>query len=106
VQASPAVKVTPVAKLGGTVAEPKVISHPAPVVPPLSVLRGIYGDVVLEATIDPAGQVAELRVVRGHPILAEAAKAAVMKWRYQPGTLNGQPIATKVWVQVSFQNRK
>jgi len=34
--------------------------------------------------------------------LDEKAIEAVRNWRFRPGTLNGQPVATQIAVQVDF----
>ena len=52
----------------------------------------MQGDVVLSAVIDTNGQITNLQLVRGHPILVPAAIAAVKQWRYKPYLLNGQPV--------------
>jgi outer membrane biosynthesis protein TonB len=36
------------------------------------------------ATVKPDGTVKEVKVVGGHPLLAEALTHAVMQWKYQP----------------------
>jgi outer membrane biosynthesis protein TonB len=47
-----------------------------------------------------------VKVVSGNPILAAAAKAAVWRWRYEPGTVNGRPTAMNVRIRVTFEGRK
>jgi outer membrane biosynthesis protein TonB len=39
-------------------------------------------------------------VIKGSPLLAEAAKAAVRQWHYRPATLNGNAIV--VQKEISF----
>jgi TonB family protein len=62
----------------------------------------LQGDVVLEATINQQGQIEDLKVVSGHPLLAEAAKNAVSQWRYTPFALNGQPVRKQTRITISF----
>ena len=81
------------------------IYRPMPDYPVLARVRGIAGAVRLEATIDERGTVANVRVLSGDPILAAAAKKAVLRWRYKPATLNGQWIATDATIQVLFGDR-
>jgi outer membrane biosynthesis protein TonB len=38
----------------------------------------------LQAVVRPDGTVEKVRVLGGHPLLAEAAAQALMKWRYEP----------------------
>jgi TonB family protein len=42
------------------------------------------GAVQLEATVMADGKVKAVRVLGGHPLLAEAAVQAVLQWRYEP----------------------
>jgi periplasmic protein TonB len=79
-----------------------ILSQPQPVYPPLAVMAGIQGDVTLHAIIDREGRVAELQVVSGHPLLVQAALAAVRSWRYRPTLLNGQPVEVETTIKVNF----
>lgn len=64
---------------------------------------GIQGIVIVEATIDRDGRVLETRVLRGLPFgLSESALSAVESWRFEPSTLNGQPINVRYRVVVHF----
>ena len=60
------------------------------------------GTVILEATISPSGEVADVRVLRSVPLLDAAAVAAVRQWRYDPPRLNGVPVAVLLTVTVQF----
>jgi protein TonB len=42
------------------------------------------------------------RVVRGHPMLADAALNAIVQARYLPYKLNGNPIEVETTIQVVF----
>jgi len=48
------------------------------------------------------GHIRELRAVRGHPLLIDAALAAVRQWVYAPTLLNGQPVEVQAPIQVNF----
>jgi len=63
----------------------------------------IQGSVVLKAEINKNGDVEDLTVVSGHPMLAPAAIEAVKQWKYRPYLLNGQPVAVETQVTVAFQ---
>ena len=56
-----------------------------PQYPSIAVTMKLKGTVQLQAIVRPDGTVKQVRVVGGHPVLAQVAVAAVMKWRYQPG---------------------
>jgi TonB family protein len=42
--------------------------------------------VKLEATISASGQVKNVKILGGHPLLAGAAEDALRRWKYQPGS--------------------
>jgi TonB family protein len=91
--------------VGGDIREPKKILDVPPVYPAAARAAGIQGTVVLEATIDRDGTVADARVVRGVPELNDAALAAVRQWVYTPTLLSGVPVAVRIDVTVVFSTR-
>jgi TonB family protein len=44
------------------------------------------GQVRLEATVQPNGNVSHVEVKGGNPMLSQYASQAVMKWKYAPGS--------------------
>ena len=54
------------------------------VYPQLARKMNITGTVKVEIVVTPNGTVKEAKVVGGHPLLADAAMVAVMKWRFEP----------------------
>jgi protein TonB len=64
--------------------------------------RGIQGDVLLQATIDTKGNLTNLKVVQGDPILVKAAIDAVKKWRYRPFILKGEPVDVDTTIKIQF----
>ncbi len=76
-----------------------------PAYPPLAKQARIQGVVVMTAIIDKGGNVQNLQVVSGHPLLAPAAIEAVKQWRYKPFLLNGQPVEVETTVTVNFHVR-
>ena len=57
---------------------------------------------ILEATIDPTGEVSDIEVSRSVPELEEAAVAAVEQWRYEPTLVDGAPVAVRMTVTINF----
>jgi protein TonB len=76
-----------------------------PTYPPLAQQARIQGVVVLTAIIGKDGNIQNLQVVGGHPMLAPAAIEAVKHWRYKPFLLNGQPVEVETTVTVTFRVR-
>jgi TonB family protein len=62
----------------------------------------VQGNVVIDAVVTTQGQVDNLKLVSGDPILAQAAMDAVHRWRYTPYSLNGQPIPKETRITISF----
>ena len=89
-------------RVGGKISEPKKLRNIPPVYPEVAKAARVQGVVVLEATIDPSGRVDNVRVLRGIPMLNEAAVEAVKKWVYSPTLLNGTPVAVIMTVTVNF----
>jgi protein TonB len=73
-----------------------------PVYPPLARQARIQGQVVLQAQISKSGDIENLQLVSGHPMLAPAAIEAVKQWKYKPYLLNGEPVEVETTVQVNF----
>lgn len=64
--------------------------------------KGIQGDVLLQATIDTKGNIANLNAVQGDPILVEASIEAVKQWKYKPYILNGEPVEVETTIKIQF----
>ena len=89
-------------RVGQDVQAAMLISHAAPVYPPLAKQARIQGVVMLQAVIGKDGSVQELKVVSGHPLLVEAAMDAVKQWVYKPTLLNGNPVEVTTSIDVNF----
>ena len=62
----------------------------------------VEGNVVIDAMVTAQGQVDDMKLVSGHPLLAASALDAVRRWRYTPYTLNGNPIPKETRITISF----
>ena len=58
--------------------------------------------VVLDATIDPTGEVRDIEVLRSVPELDQAAIDAVEQWRWEPTLVDGEPVSILMMVTVNF----
>ena len=74
----------------------------APTYPPLARQARIEGKVVLHIQVGKTGDVANIQLVSGHPMLAPAAIDAVRKWKYRPYLLNAEPVEVDTEVTVAF----
>jgi TonB family protein len=94
------------AKVGGIVKEPRLVSRVMPEYPLVAKQAGIQGDIVVKTTIDPKGNVVNMQVVSGPAMLRGPALAALRRWKYEPSTLNGQPIAVQMLVTIKFSGSR
>jgi protein TonB len=89
-------------RIGSGVAEANLISKVIPPYPPLAKATRVQGAVEFTATISKNGNIENLRLVRGHPLLVNAAREAVMQWKYRPTLLNGQAVEVLTDIVVNF----
>jgi TonB family protein len=89
-------------RIGAGTAEANLITKVEPKYPPLALQARISGIVELTVDIGVDGKVKSLQVVRGHPLLVNAAKDAVLQWVYRPTLLNGKPVPITTTVDVPF----
>jgi TonB family protein len=78
------------------------ITKVAPVYPPLARQAQIQGPVILKVQISKSGDVVNIQLVSGHPLLAPAAIDAVTQWKYKPYLLNGESTAVETSATVNF----
>jgi len=99
----PAPRAVPkIVHVGGDLNAPRQIRSVDPEYPALARQVHLSGTVVIDAVIDEHGNVAQASVVSGHPLLVSEALKAVLQWKYEPTTLNGQPVSVELKVQVRF----
>jgi protein TonB len=90
-------------RVGGQIKEPKKLKNVAPVYPDIAKQARVQGVVILECTISPQGKVSNVKVLRGIPLLDQAAIDAVNQWVYTPTLLNGVPVPVIMTVTVNFK---
>jgi len=103
----PAAPVTAVSlprTLGTEVDAAKPIFNPPPVYPAAALAGRIEGRVLLHLTVGLSGDVTLVRLVRssGSALLDQAAITAVRKWRFEPATQRGEPVAWECQLPVRF----
>jgi periplasmic protein TonB len=98
----PSEKAMPV-RVGGRIRPPKAITQVRPNYPPLARQAHIQGQVQIDAILDGQGNVIDMKVVSGPPLLYQAALDALKKWKYEPTYLNDQPIAVEMIVTITFE---
>ena len=86
----------------GSISEANLIHRVQPVYPALAKSARIQGTVEFTAIISKEGNIEHLQLVRGHPMLVNAAQGAVLQWKYRPTLLNGQPVEVITDIIVNF----
>jgi protein TonB len=89
-------------KVGGNLQAGNLVKSVTPVYPPLAKAAHIQGVVRFTALIAKDGTVRNLQLVSGHPLLVQAATAAVRQWVYRPTLLNGEPMEVITQIEVNF----
>ena len=89
-------------RVGGNVQASRLIHRVEPEYPELAKRARVSGMVILQVIVGERGAVEEVTIIRGHPLLNEAALRAVRQWRYSPYFLNGEPIPVTATVTVNF----
>lgn len=79
-----------------------IVRRISPIYPPLARQARIQGMVVLKIIVDKLGNVRDVQLVSGHPMLAPAAIAAITQWKYYPYDVDGETFEIETSVQVNF----
>jgi protein TonB len=90
-------------RVGDMVKEPRKLKDVHPVYPPLALSSRLEGVVILECVVDTRGRVQEARVLRGVPLLDQAALDAVRQWVYSITLVDAVPVPVIMTVTVSFR---
>jgi protein TonB len=99
---APVMAPPPPTRVHSAVQQANLIVQVKPQYPQLARQVRVQGVVILEATISKEGDVHDVRIISGHPLLTEAAREAVEQWRYRPTILNGEPIEVITTITVTF----
>ena len=90
-------------RVGGNIRGPQKMKHVDGVLPEQARQAGVRGMVILEIVIGADGTVQQAKVLRGIPLLDQAAIDAAKQWVYEPTLLNGSPVPVIMTATVNFQ---
>jgi protein TonB len=90
-------------KLSQGVSQGLLIKRVQPKYPSAALAIHAEGAVQIEATITKDGNVTQLKVLHGEPVLASAALDAVRQWRYKPYYLDGEPVEVQTQITVNYK---
>lgn len=92
----------PIRLVPGSKTNPVLIYEVKPKYPPDVQADKLEGTVTVDAIVDTTGAVYEAMVVQSIPAFDQAALDAVKQWRFQPGLLNGEPVAVVCTIEFTF----
>lgn len=100
----PGVAPTAPVRPGGAVSRPRATFAPKPEYTEMARRARAQGTVVLDVTIDASGRVEQVAVLKPLPMgLDASAVETVRRWRFEPATLNGRPVACIMTLTVHFE---
>jgi outer membrane biosynthesis protein TonB len=77
-------------KLGAkSIEAPKLLKIKEPEYPKDALEKEIHGEVVIIGRTDLAGNIAEMEILKGHPLLAAVTKKALTQWKYAVWKVDG-----------------
>jgi protein TonB len=74
-----------------------------PIYPAMALQLRKEGVVQLLATIGKTGEISNVKILSGDSILARAAADAVLRWKYRPYLLNGNPVEIETQISIVFK---
>lgn len=83
-----------------------LVFQPRPVWPEMAKEKGIDGVVRFTAVIGGEGELRNLTLVSGHPLLVQAAVDAVKQWRYRPTLVDGVPVEVMTQIEVAVTPKR
>jgi TonB family protein len=83
-------------------AKGNLITFVQPDYPTLAKSVSIAGRVRAQIVVDESGNVASVKLLSGHPMLAPAALAAIRKWKYKAFQVDGHPARIQTEVEVTI----
>jgi TonB family protein len=91
-------------RVGGGVRPPHVTYDPSPEFSERARKVGYEGTDVLQVVVDADGKPRDIQVTRPLGLgLDEKAIEAVRRWRFEPSLKDGEPVAVRINVEVSFR---
>jgi TonB family protein len=91
-------------ELGSDITPPKRTFAPDPTYPESARKAKTQGNVVLGVVVTPEGNVANIEVCRSlDAALDQKAFEAVSRWKFEPATKEGEPVAVHVRIDITFR---
>lgn len=79
------------------------LKRPNPEYNPMARQMRIQGDVEVEVKIAESGEVADVKVLTGNPMLSAPVVKAIKEWKFSPFTEGGKPSPAVANLRFSFK---
>jgi TonB family protein len=89
--------------LGMNVMQSKLLTKVYPKYPEEALKKRLQGKVVVRLELDMKGNLQEAKLLEGDPVLGRAFMEAVKQWRFEPTTLDGDPVEVEVDAETVFE---
>jgi len=94
-------------KIGAkSIETPKLIRRVEPKYPAAALNANMEGEVILRGKTDTDGNVTDIKVLLGHPLLSEAAVNAARQWKYLPWKIDGKARPVDFTLVIIFRAKK
>ena len=90
-------------KVGHADAVKNALKRTTPEYSPMAKQMRIQGEVEVEVKISDSGEVAEVKVVTGNPMLSAPVVKAVKEWKFTPFTEDGKPAVAIASLKFTFK---
>lgn len=79
-----------------------LVPQARPVYPEEAKKKRIQGTVKIRAVISRTGELRNIELLEGDPLLVPAALTAARQWRYAPCLLNSEPVEVMTPIDINF----
>ncbi len=92
-----------VVKLTSVLTQGRALRRVEPPYPPIARQTRTQGMVQVQIGISETGEVTDVNLLSGHPLLREAAMKAARQWLFKPTELNGRPVRAIGLITFNFK---
>lgn len=99
--------VAPMPMPAGSIQAPRILRRVEPLYPRAARSFGVSGIAIFEMRIDKTGSIRDVTMLKGlpAPTLSYCAMEALRQWKFEPGTLDGQPVDVLYNLTVNYKLR-
>jgi periplasmic protein TonB len=83
--------------------KPEITKRVNPKYPDIAIRAGVEATVTIQLTVSETGLPTDIKVIKGHPMLNQAAVDAVKLYRFKPGMQRDKPVKVKWAIPIRFR---